>query len=57
MRTHLVRAGLLTATGLAMSSAPLAAQEWRVSAQAGRIHSALDPAPSESFASSSLSAV
>ncbi len=50
MRPHFVRAGLLTAAGLAMSSAPLGAQEWRVSAQAGRMHSALDPAPSESFA-------
>ncbi|HEX7980042.1 MAG TPA: hypothetical protein VF461_15640 [Gemmatimonadaceae bacterium] len=49
MRPHIF-AGLFAALGLTMSSAPLAAQEWRVSAQAGRIRSALDPAPSESFA-------
>ena len=50
MRTHLVRAALFAAAGLMTSAASLTAQEWRVSAQAGRIHSALDPAPSESFA-------
>jgi hypothetical protein len=50
MRTHLVHAGLFAATGLVLSAASLTAQEWRASAQAGRIHSALDPAPSESFA-------
>ena len=49
MRAYVFRVGLFAATGLVMSSAPLAAQQWRVSAQAGRIHSALDPAPSESF--------
>ena len=49
MRTHLFRAGLFATIGLSMSSATLAAQEWRASAQAGRIRSALDPAPSESF--------
>ena len=49
MRTHIFRVSLCAALGLAISSAPLAAQEWRASAQAGRIRSALDPAPSESF--------
>ena len=49
MRPHIFRAGVFVALGLMLSSAPLAAQEWRVSAQAGRIRSALDPAPSESF--------
>jgi hypothetical protein len=50
MRTHLVHAGLFAAAGLVMSAGSLPAQEWRASAQAGRIHSALDPQPSESFA-------
>jgi hypothetical protein len=50
MRTHLFRAGLAALLGVATSVAPLSAQEWRASAQAGRISSALDPAPSESFA-------
>jgi len=50
MRAHIVRTSLIAALGLTMSSAPAAAQEWRVSAQAGRIRTALDPAPSESFA-------
>jgi hypothetical protein len=50
MRTHLVHAGIFAAAGLVMSAASLTAQEWRVGAQAGRIHSALDPAPSESVA-------
>ena len=49
MRAHIVAAGL-AALALATSGAPLAAQEWRLGAQAGRIRSALDPAPSESFA-------
>ena len=49
MRAPIFRTGLFAALGLTMSRAPLAAQEWRVSAQAGRIRSALDPAPSESF--------
>lgn len=50
MRGHVMAAGLSAALGFTMSGAPLAAQEWRASAQAGRIRSALDPAPSESFA-------
>lgn len=50
MRFVLFAAGLSAALGLTMSVAPLAAQDWHASAHAGRIRSALDPAPSESFA-------
>jgi hypothetical protein len=50
MRAHIFRTGLFAALGLTMSFASAAAQEWHVSAQAGRIRSALDPATSESFA-------
>jgi hypothetical protein len=50
MRRHLIAAGLSAALGVTMSAAPVAAQEWRASAQAGRIRSALEPAASESFA-------
>jgi hypothetical protein len=50
MRTSLISAGLSAALSLGASVVPLAAQEWRATAQAGRIRSALDPAPSESFA-------
>jgi hypothetical protein len=50
MRIQLVVAGLSAALGATMSVAPAAAQDWRASAQAGRIRSGLDPAPSESFA-------
>jgi hypothetical protein len=47
MRTHHIAVGL---SALGLSAMSLSAQEWRASAQAGRIRSALDPAPSESFA-------
>jgi hypothetical protein len=49
MRTHICSVGLGAALGLTISFSSLPAQEWRASAQAGRIRSALDPAPSESF--------
>jgi len=50
MRLALFAAGLSAALAVTMSGAPVSAQEWRASAQAGRIRSALDPAASESFA-------
>lgn len=50
MRATLIATVLSASLGVVPAAAPVAAQEWRASAQAGRIRSALDPAPSESFA-------
>ena len=51
MRAPMIGAsGLAAVLALTMAVAPLAAQEWHASAQAGRIRSALEPAASESFA-------
>ena len=52
MRLHWTRVtGLATGLSLTIAASPLAAQEWHVSAQGGRIRSVLDPsAANESFA-------
>lgn len=50
MRPSIIVAGLAGALGIVIAAGPLAAQEWRASALAGRIRSSLDPVASERVA-------